>query len=292
VQTLLKGGVAIAPEPVSRFDQQDMFANTLTTVVIETPHRELVVEARSLVDVHSPEPLVVSESEAWETVRVVGIASTTLDPASPSLFMFPTRATPVLPTVTDFALGSFTPGRPILEAGADLLQRMKTEFAYDPEATEVSTHVQEVFDKRRGVCQDFAHIVISGLRGVGLAARYVSGYILTVPAPGQPRLQGADASHAWVELWCGGELGWVGMDPTNNLFTQQDHIVLACGRDYADVAPISGVLLGSGRQTLTVGVDVEPQDESLADNVVDLARSRGQAGAVIEDFNGSRTSSV
>ena len=272
-QALLEAEVAISPDPARTYDQRDMFANVLTTVMIETPHRELVVEARSLVEVQPP-PFAASESDGWEAVRAAGLAGLGIDPTAPSLYMFPTRATPILPAITEFMLESFTPQRPILEAGADLLHRMKAQFAYDPKATEVGTHVLQAFDQRRGVCQDFAHIVISGLRGIGLSARYVSGYILTAPAPGQPRLEGADASHAWVELWCGRERGWVGMDPTNDMFTAQEHIVLACGRDYADVAPISGVLLGSGRQTLKVEVDVEPQQEEAADNVIDFARSR------------------
>lgn len=275
LQAPLTTEVAITPEPARRSDLEDMFANALTTVVIETPHKKLVVEARSLVDVRPPQPFAPFESEAWESLRAAGLASLAIDPASPSLYMFPTRAAPLLPAVTEFTLASFTPHRPVLEAAADLLQRMKAQFAYDPDATEVGTHVREAFDKRRGVCQDFAHIVISGLRGIGLAARYISGYILTAPAPGQPRLEGADASHAWVELWCGPERGWVGMDPTNDMFVAQEHIVLACGRDYADVAPISGVLLGSGRQTLKVEVDVEPRHEDVAENVIDFARSRG-----------------
>jgi transglutaminase-like putative cysteine protease len=274
LQTLLKASLAISPAPADRHDHLDMFDNVLTTVVIEAPHRQLVVEAQCLVDVRSPTPIAAHESEAWEAARTAGLASLSLAPASPSLYAYPTRSTPLVPAITEFALASFTPQRPILEASADLLGRLKAHFVYDPDATEVNTHIQEAFGKRRGVCQDFAHVMISGLRGIGLTARYVSGYILTVPAPGQPRLEGADASHAWIELWCGPDLGWVGMDPTNNMFAGEEHIVLACGRDYGDVAPISGILLGSGRQTLKVEVDVEKQGETPADNVIDLALSR------------------
>jgi transglutaminase-like putative cysteine protease len=140
--------------------------------------------------------------------------------------------------------------------------RIRREFTYDPDATEVSTPVSEAFEKRHGVCQDFAQVMISGLRGLGLPARYVSGYLRTVPQPGQPRLEGADATHAWVAVWCGYDRGWIGLDPTNNMFTENDHITLATGRDYQDVAPIEGVLLGSGRQKLKVEVDVIPEDEA------------------------------
>lgn len=273
-QTLLKSGLSILPGPAERHDRPDMFANVLTTVVIEAPHEQLIVDAESLVDVRGAPPAKIHESPAWEAVRTAGLASQSLSPAAPSLYVYPTRSTPVVPAITDFTLASFAPQAPVLEACVDLLGRLKAHFVYDTGATEVNTQVEEAFAKGRGVCQDFAHVALSGLRGIGLAARYVSGYILTLPAPGQPRLEGADASHAWVELWCGPELGWVGLDPTNDMFTGEEHIVLACGRDYGDVAPISGVLLGSGEQALTVEVDVEKRGESPADNVVDLTLSR------------------
>jgi transglutaminase-like putative cysteine protease len=148
--------------------------------------------------------------------------------------------------------------------------RMRRDFIYDSKATDVSTPPAEAFAARRGVCQDFAHIMICGLRGLGLPARYVSGYIRTIPPPGKPRLEGADATHAWVALWCGAEQGWIGLDPTNDLVVQGDHIVLASGRDYSDVAPIDGIILAPGKQTLKVEVDVVPETELalLADNAV------------------------
>src|SRR5690606_39171507 len=162
--------------------------------------------------------------------------------------------------ITAYARQSFTPGRPIVEAAAELMTRMRDEFVYDPEATTVSTPAVEAFEARHGVCQDFAHIMIAGLRGLGLPAAYVSGYLRTIPPPRQPRLAGADATHAWVDLWCG-ERGWIGFDPTNAVFAENDHIVLAIGRDYSDVAPIDGVILAPGVQTLKVEVDVIPDGE-------------------------------
>jgi len=147
----------------------------------------------------------------------------------------------------------------VIEAAFDLATRIRTEFNYDPEYTEVSTPAIEAFEARRGVCQDFAHIMIAGLRGLGLPAAYVSGYLRTVPPPGKARLEGADATHAWVKLWCGPEAGWIGFDPTNALVVAGDHIELALGRDYADVAPIGGVVLGPGEQKIKVGVDVIPE---------------------------------
>jgi transglutaminase-like putative cysteine protease len=136
------------------------------------------------------------------------------------------------------------------------MHRIRTGFKYDPKATVISTPLQEVFEKRHGVCQDFAHLMIAGLRGLGLPAAYVSGYLRTLPPAGKPRLQGADATHAWVSLWCGDQTGWVGLDPTNDVLVESDHIVLAIGRDFSDVSPVDGIIVGSRRQKLGVAVDV------------------------------------
>jgi transglutaminase-like putative cysteine protease len=162
----------------------------------------------------------------------------------------------VLRPVSAYATESFPPGAGILKCAFDLMHRIRTQFRYDPKATAISTPLGEVFDKRHGVCQDFAHVMIAGLRGLGLPAAYVSGYLRTMPPPGQPRLQGADASHAWVSLWCGAELGWVDLDPTNDLLVANDHIVLAVGRDFSDVSPVDGIIVGSPKQKLGVAVDV------------------------------------
>jgi transglutaminase-like putative cysteine protease len=172
-----------------------------------------------------------------------------LGPEGPASFLYPTRRTPLTAAITDYARTSFQPGRPIIEAAAELMTRMHADFVYDPEATDVSTPAAEAFAARHGVCQDFAHIMICGLRG----------YLRTRPPPGRPRLEGADATHAWVSLWCGEASGWVGFDPTNAVLVQNDHIVLAIGRDYADVAPIDGIILAPGKQTLKVEVDVAPE---------------------------------
>ncbi|MBX9876397.1 MAG: transglutaminase family protein, partial [Beijerinckiaceae bacterium] len=158
----------------------------------------------------------------------------------------------------DYARASFPALRPVLEAATELMGRIRADFTYDPEATEVSTPLEEAFRQRHGVCQDFAHVMIAGLRGLGLPAAYVSGYIRTVPPPGEKRLEGADASHAWVMLWCGPETGWIGLDPTNDLIVADDHIVTAFGRDYADVSPLDGVVIGPGSQKIGVAVDVIP----------------------------------
>jgi len=158
--------------------------------------------------------------------------------------------------VTAYASASFAPGAGILGSAADLMRRIRRDFKYDPKATVISTPLKEVFEKRHGVCQDFAHVMIAGLRGLGLPAAYVSGYLRTIPPPGKPRLQGADATHAWVSVWCGAALGWIGFDPTNDLLVENDHIILAIGRDFSDVSPVDGIIVGSRKQKLNVAVDV------------------------------------
>ncbi len=163
----------------------------------------------------------------------------------------------MLEPIAAYARESFPAGRPVLEAALELMRRVHADFAYDPKATQIATPLAEVFARRGGVCQDFAHIMIAALRGLGLPANYVSGYLRTLPAPGQKRLEGADASHAWISLWCGPAFGWLQLDPTNDVFVCDDHIVLAIGRDYADVSPIDGIILVSGPQKLSVSVDVK-----------------------------------
>ena len=181
---------------------------------------------------------------------------------------------PEVPAVAEFAYGSpqaapeesatafvaqcFPAGRGIVAGTRELTTRIRRDFAYVPGSTDIATPVAEVMKIRKGVCQDFAHVMIAGLRGLGLPAAYVSGYIRTIPPPGKPRLQGADATHAWVSVWCGGDLGWVGFDPTNDLMIANDHIVVAMGRDFSDVSPVDGIIVGSRKQKLRVEVDVMP----------------------------------
>jgi transglutaminase-like putative cysteine protease len=227
-------------------------------VIVTTPHRKLVIEARSRVEVDAP-PIAFSFATSWESVRTRALASGALGPDGPASFLYPAARTPIIPTITDYARVSFTPGRAIIEAAAELMRRIRDDFRYDPAATDVSTPAAAAFEARHGVCQDFAHIMISGLRGLGLPAGYVSGYLRTRQPGSAPRLQGADATHAWVQLWCGDSSGWIGFDPTNAVTVRNDHIVLAIGRDYADAAPIDGVLLAPGAQTLEVEVDVAPE---------------------------------
>jgi len=250
--------LTVTPRPTRVEEHIGQFGERVVTATLETPHRELKIEARAQVEVSRPETPAEATGPSWEVVRELAFGAERLDLRSPAHFLYPTRMTPLSEPITDYARRSFTPGRPVIEAAFEMARSMKREFAYDPDSTEVSTPAVDAFRARRGVCQDFAHIMIAGLRGLGLPAAYVSGYLRTFPAPGRPRLEGADATHAWVDLWCGETEGWIGFDPTNALIVADNHIVLAAGRDYSDVAPIGGVVLGPGEQKIDVAVDVTP----------------------------------
>jgi transglutaminase-like putative cysteine protease len=255
-QQLVSHHVEIRPRPADRTIRRDFFGTHTESVVIETAHRNLRIDSRSRVSVSRRAPDRTAQSPAWESVRDVAFEATSLGPESPIGYVFASPLVPVQQPVTRYASASFPPGNGILAAAADLMHRIRTEFKYDPKATVISTPLNEVFEKRHGVCQDFAHVMIAGLRGLGLPAAYVSGYLRTIPPPGKPRLQGADATHAWVSLWCGVEMGWIGFDPTNDILVENDHIILAVGRDFSDVSPVDGIIVGSRKQKLGVAVDV------------------------------------
>jgi transglutaminase-like putative cysteine protease len=255
-QRLVSHTVDIRPQPAERAVRRDFFGTHTESVLIETPHRSLRIDSRSRVSVSRRAPERAAPSPAWESVRDAALEATSLDPSSPIGYVFPSPLVPVLRAVTGYASASFPPASGILAGAIDLMHRIRTDFKYDPKATVISTPLAEAFEKRHGVCQDFAHVMIAGLRGLGLPAAYVSGYLRTVPPPGKPRLQGADATHAWVALWCGPELGWIGLDPTNDILVENDHIVLAVGRDFSDVSPVDGIIVGSRKQKLAVAVDV------------------------------------
>ena len=257
-QQLISHSVDIRPRPAERNVRRDFFGTRTESVVIEAAHRNLRIDSRSRVSVERKPPARDAVSPPWENIRDIAFEATSLGPSSPVGYVFASPLVPVLRPVSAYAATSFAPDTGILAGAVDLMHRIRTEFRYDPKATVISTPLNEVFDKRHGVCQDFAHVMIAGLRGLGLPAAYVSGYIRTIPPPGQKRLEGADASHAWAMLWCGPEIGWVGLDPTNDLIVADDHIVTAFGRDYADVAPLDGVVIGPGTQKVGVAVDVVP----------------------------------
>jgi transglutaminase-like putative cysteine protease len=255
-QQLISHVVEIRPRPADRTIRHDFFGTQTESVSIETAHRNLRIDSRSRVSVDRSTPGRATPSPGWESVRDLAFEATSLGPSSPIGYVFASPLVPVHQPVTSYASLSFAPGVGILAGALDLMHRIRTEFKYDPKATVISTPLDEVFEKRHGVCQDFAHVMIAGLRGLGLPAAYVSGYLRTIPPPGKPRLQGADATHAWVSLWCGAGVGWVGFDPTNDILVENDHIVLAVGRDFSDVSPVDGIIVGSRKQKLAVAVDV------------------------------------
>ena len=248
----------IVPEPLHRREGQDFFGNRLTWIEIDEPHRTLTVKLAARVTVDAavePAPL---ETPPWESVRDEAFATSDIGPLSPAHFLFPSRMISLDPEIRDYTRQSFSPGRPVFDAAIDLMNRLKADIAYEIGATTVTTMPPMSFALRRGVCQDFAHIMISGLRGIGLPAVYVSGYLRTLPRTDPTRLQGADAMHAWVLVWCGAAAGWIGFDPTNAVIASDQHVVLAIGRDYTDVAPMDGVIVSSGGQRIDVAVNVTP----------------------------------
>jgi transglutaminase-like putative cysteine protease len=256
-QRVLRSAIELTPEPSQRRERLDFFGNGLSEARIDTAHTTLRITLEARVAVRRRAAPAAVLTPTWETVRASAAASKSLDAQSPAHFLFAGRLTPLVEPITAYARESFPAGRPVLEGAFELMRRVHADFAYDPKATKVATPLAEVFARRGGVCQDFAHIMIAALRGLGLPTAYVSGYLRTLPAPGQKRLEGADASHAWISLWCGPAFGWLQIDPTNDVFVGDEHIVLAIGRDYADVSPIDGVILISGPQKLSVSVDVK-----------------------------------
>jgi transglutaminase-like putative cysteine protease len=235
----------------------DYFGNTITSFTLPESHTRMSVEATSELEVDTTAHPIFSESPAWETVRDTVPADHSQDGLNAFQFVFDSLRVSAKPELAAYASESFPTGRPLLEAAFDLTARIHHDFRFDPKATEVTTPVETFFEKRRGVCQDFSHLQIACMRSLGLPARYVSGYLRTVPPAGRPRLVGADASHAWCSAWYPG-YGWVDFDPTNNCLPSDGHITLAWGRDYSDVSPIRGVLLGGAKHSLKVGVDVMP----------------------------------
>ena len=247
--------IEVEPTPAATTRRTDYFGNDVTFATIERTHRRLCVISRSQVAVSPAFIPDAGETPAWETVRGLCRIDRTASVLEATEFTFASPLVPVEPVFAEFAASTFEPGRPILDAVTDLTAHIHREFRFDPTATTVSTPLAQVLEKRRGVCQDFAHLQIACLRALGLPARYVSGYLETLPPPGQQKLVGTDASHAWVSFFCPG-IGWIDVDPTNNLFPSMQHITLGWGRDYSDVSPMRGVILGAGKHDLKVAVDV------------------------------------
>lgn len=254
-QTVRHHSLLVEPAPAARQDGVDAFGNIDVILDIEAPHKELVLLARSTVEKRPSPSVDLLATTPWDALDDRLLRAANERDVSVLLFRCASRLTTPTLELADYAALSFPPSRPVLDGAMDLVMRIYNDFKFDPHATDVSTPVTEVFAMRRGVCQDFAHLALACFRALRIPARYVSGYLHTHPPVGRPKLQGADASHAWISVWSP-ECGWVDLDPTNGILVRDEHITVAFGRDYDDVSPISGVLRGGGEHSVSVGVDV------------------------------------
>jgi transglutaminase-like putative cysteine protease len=255
-QTILEFGLEVSPTPDSLLSREDYFGNHVTFFSIAEPHRELIITSRCLANLEDMAPPALDLSPAWEQVREEAAMRNTPETFDAGQFVFESPSIRVGAPFAQYAAASFAAGRPLLSAVDDLSHRIYTEFHYDRRATTISTPVDEVLGSKRGVCQDFAHLMIACLRSLRLPARYVSGYVRT-----GGDFAGEEASHAWVSVWCP-MFGWQDFDPTNNVMPRGEHFTVAWGRDYSDVTPVKGVALGGGEQVISVSVDVSPAAES------------------------------
>lgn len=258
-QKVTRHVLSVTPNPAQRVRRKDFFGNGVEWLAMDEPHGTLEILAESQVDAHAPAVRDPKAGEPWEAVRAMLERPTGEAARDAVQYIFDSPLTAFTAEIATYARMSFLPGRPLLEAAIDLMRRIHADFRYDTTVTDASTPIDRVFEIRAGVCQDLAHVGIAALRSLGLPARYVSGYLLTQPPPGRPRLLGADASHAWFSVFAP-PCGWVDLDPTNDLIPSDEHITLAWGRDYADVAPINGVVTGGGDHIIEVGVDVLPME--------------------------------
>lgn len=260
-QVCHRASIIVTPAPTVRSESVDYFGNPVTHLTVQEPHDELLVHASSRVEV-SPYPAFdLSASAPWEEVARTAGAVTSDAALDAVQYAFDSPYIVASDEVESYAREVFTAGRPVLEATMALTQRIFAEFQYQGGVTDVSTPVAEVLATRKGVCQDFAHLQIACLRRLGLPARYVSGYLLTHPPEGQEKMVGADASHAWLAVWSP-DHGWIDFDPTNNMMTGDEHITIGWGRDYGDVSPINGFMVGGGEHEIHVAVDVNPASEA------------------------------
>ena len=256
-QRLLSHSLEIDPQVDERHESPDAYANSILHFALHRAHRMLRVRMSCCVEVGTRDWQARTQGLPWRTVRDTVLADPTLDRLNAARMTEPTRLVPLSVIARDYAAQAFTEGADWFEGVLTLMQAIHRDFEFQAGATTVSTAVDDVMRERRGVCQDFAHVMLAGLRGLGLPARYVSGYLLTDPPPDQPRLMGVDATHAWVAAYAP-HLGWVEFDPTNNQLADQRYITLAWGADFADVVPLRGVILGGGEQQMEVRVSVMP----------------------------------
>ncbi len=251
-----RGQLRIEPLPAVYHEREDFFGNRVAYFAVQEPHVSLAVTAHSVIRLVPASLPYFRASPAWEEVRRAVAQDVSRAGIEARQFLLDSPLVPSSAELAAYAATSFVPNRPLLEAVADLVQRIYQEFTYEPEVTTVSTPLNTVLERRQGVCQDFAHVAIGCLRAQGIAARYISGYLETAVPDGQPQLTGAAASHAWVSVYCPGQ-GWIDFDPTNNIVPIDQHITLAWGRDYSDVTPLKGIVVGGGSPVLDVTVTVE-----------------------------------
>ncbi len=261
-QSVIEHRLGITPKPAHRVDRHDNFGNPVTALEFDRPHRQLKIVAHTLVEVAPrPQQLDIEASPAWDRVteELSYGAGRRFDDnrLQAAVFRVESPFVRVKRLLGDYARDCFPAGRPLLAATQALMRKIHREFTFDPDATQIATPMLEVLEKKRGVCQDYAHIMLGCLRSLGLPARYMSGYLLTHPPPGKPRLIGADASHAWISVYCPSN-GWIDFDPTNKVIPDTEHIAIAWGRDFGDVSPQRGVILGGGSHKIKVGVTVTP----------------------------------
>jgi transglutaminase-like putative cysteine protease len=265
-QTVSRFHLSVEPQPWTMEEEAGPFLVNRSRLFIREPLDRLEVESRFRVEVTPPAAdLGLAPAPSVAEIGAQAAAHRDLSALGPASYIYPSAMTPLSPEIVGWAGHVLAETRSVMDAGLALMHAIHDEFTYDGNATTAETTPAEAFRARHGVCQDFAHVMIVAARGHGLPAAYVSGYLRTLPPPGQPRLVGADATHAWAALWCGDELGWVGFDPTNAVLAATDHVFTAMGRDYADVAPMDGVFHGGGGQTLQVSVDVAPVEEPALD---------------------------
>jgi transglutaminase-like putative cysteine protease len=258
-QRVIRSALIPVPVPAEIKHGTDCFGNAVAWMFLDAPHPSFVVTLDAEVEVTAPRVPDPVATPPWEIVSAAAFAGGAggYDAAE---FLFDSPMAPAIAEARDYAAPSFPPGRPVLQGVIDLNTRIGQDFKFRGGVTTVNTTVKQVLKQRAGVCQDFSHLMIAGLRALGLPARYVSGYIRTKPPPGQQRRRGADQSHAWVGCWTGPEHGWVDIDPTNNILIKDEHVVLGWGRDFSDVSPLCGVILGGGKHHLSVSVDLEPAE--------------------------------
>jgi transglutaminase-like putative cysteine protease len=265
-QTVLTATVTAEPAPSRAETGQDCFGNDVTWLFMDAPHPRFQATLDAVVEVAAPAPPPAAATPPWRDVAAASIAG---GPGAyeAAEFLFDSPLISVVGEARDYAERSFPPQRPILEALLDLNGRIRRDFTFKADVTTVNTPVRQVLAQRAGVCQDFSNLMIAGLRALGLPARYVSGYIRTYRSDDEKRHIGADASHAWVGCWMGPRYGWVDLDPTNGLVVADEHVVLGWGRDFNDVSPLRGVILGGGEHDVEVSVDLTPVQPPVAGNL-------------------------